>query len=456
VSVRIHRLVVRGYRGFAQEQSLEFARPSGQPGSGLTVLVGPNNGGKSSIVELLSFLRDPGGTYLLTEGQRNASAGKRVFCEYRHAAGTARWSPNSASELKWTHEGTSPQAGNVLVIPSRRPLPSQFQARGTTREQYAQQSPDFAGRQSINNMFHNRLFSMDPDSDDFNSLTRSVFEDAPDWHIERGANGSSYLKVAGQAGPHASDGLGDGYANGLQIIDAVFDAPDSSLIVLDEPELSLHPVAARRLAQLLFQAAANKQIVIATHSPYFTPLELLGSGMRLARVAQVDRTSTISQLSGTVGARLSRLALDRKNPHALGIEAREVLFLLDKVILVEGQEDVVGLRHAMREIRAAAWGDFYGWGAGGAEKIPLLCTVLKELGLRKVFVILDGDKRDKLQELNAAFPEYHFTALPTDDIRDKPERQIVGLLTENLDLKIESIKAVTELIGSINQYFIRR
>lgn len=34
-----------GYKGFATQQSLKLAMPNGKPGSGLTVLVGPNGGG---------------------------------------------------------------------------------------------------------------------------------------------------------------------------------------------------------------------------------------------------------------------------------------------------------------------------------------------------------------------------------------------------------------------------
>ena len=34
-------LTLKGLRGFSTEQTLEFAKPSGEVGSGLTILVGP-------------------------------------------------------------------------------------------------------------------------------------------------------------------------------------------------------------------------------------------------------------------------------------------------------------------------------------------------------------------------------------------------------------------------------
>ncbi len=55
--VWISRVAINGFRGFATEQSLGFAIPDGvRSGSGMTVLVGPNGGGKSSVVELIAHI----------------------------------------------------------------------------------------------------------------------------------------------------------------------------------------------------------------------------------------------------------------------------------------------------------------------------------------------------------------------------------------------------------------
>ena len=47
----IHSISCIGYRGFATKQTLNLAIPDGRQGSGLTVLVGPNGGGKSTLIE---------------------------------------------------------------------------------------------------------------------------------------------------------------------------------------------------------------------------------------------------------------------------------------------------------------------------------------------------------------------------------------------------------------------
>ena len=60
---------------------------------------------------------------------------------------------------------------------------------------------------------------------------------------------------------------------------------------------------------------------------------------------------------------------DINNPHVLGIEANEALFLGDNIILVEGQEDVVILNKICKDLKLELNGDFYGWGVGGAHKM---------------------------------------------------------------------------------------
>ena len=68
----LEKLEISGFRGFSQKQSLEFSATNNQPGSGLTIITGANNSGKSSIIE---FLKARGGyqSPSFTVGARNAS-----------------------------------------------------------------------------------------------------------------------------------------------------------------------------------------------------------------------------------------------------------------------------------------------------------------------------------------------------------------------------------------------
>jgi predicted ATPase len=81
-----------------------------------------------------------------------------------------------------------------------------------------------------------------------------------------------YLKDSGSAYSEAHAGSGE-YAV-VRLVDAISRADDRSLILLDEPEVSLHPGAQNELMQFLLREVLRKghQVVISTHSP-----ELAGS-----------------------------------------------------------------------------------------------------------------------------------------------------------------------------------
>jgi predicted ATPase len=58
------------------------------------------------------------------------------------------------------------------------------------------------------------------------------------------------IKLAGNYS-HSSEGLGDGVISLMFIADALHDSPEGSMLVIDEPELSLHPSLLRRLSRVL-------------------------------------------------------------------------------------------------------------------------------------------------------------------------------------------------------------
>ena len=74
----IQRIYCLGYRGFATKQTLNLAIPNDKPGSGLTVLVGPNGGGKSTLVECFNQIALAKKNASFSKGKRNLKAGDYV------------------------------------------------------------------------------------------------------------------------------------------------------------------------------------------------------------------------------------------------------------------------------------------------------------------------------------------------------------------------------------------
>ena len=73
-----NEIEILGLRGFSKKGKLILAKPDTNPGSGLTVIVGPNNSGKSTIYEAfraMSQSEPPS----FTEGRRNKAAGYSMY-----------------------------------------------------------------------------------------------------------------------------------------------------------------------------------------------------------------------------------------------------------------------------------------------------------------------------------------------------------------------------------------
>ena len=96
---------------------------------------------------------------------------------------------------------------------------------------------------------------------------------------------------------------------------------------------------------------------------------------------------------------------------------------------------------------------FFGWGAGGADKVERLLTLLRDLGYRQVAVILDKNKCDLIPPLKERFPDYFIEAIPADDVRTKLERPTQsatsGLLDEKNMLKQEFQERVSGLFTDL-------
>lgn len=103
--------------------------------------------------------------------------------------------------------------------------------------------------------------------------------------------------------PFFASGASDGVLELLLILIALFSEGDrKAVLLLDEPEISLHPWAIAVLAQAVKHAASEwrKQVLIATHSPVlisqFEPEDILVARMEEGQ-AQFDRLSEIQGIS---------------------------------------------------------------------------------------------------------------------------------------------------------------
>lgn len=432
-------LEIHGYRGFAEAEIVNFALPNNERGSGLTILVGPNNAGKSTIIEALHAIsRPPHTPPSFAEGKRNKRAGDRVRFTVQNSEGQYKelaTVPRGGSETQWNSPDIEPLHSRIFVLPSRRTFNPYFGKGGSfKREQYMDsfQLPPTRGS-ALN--FQYRLFEIQDNSEGFNKILEQIVNPVPDWYIDQSDTGQYYLKFRTGSEFHTSDGMGEGLVSLFFIVDALYDSKPGNIIVIDEPELSLHPYFQKRLRKVLCDFAKDRQIIFATHSPQLIDWKAIASGASIIRVRKREDRSVVFELTNETKKKIGNFLRDLNNPHVLGLDASEVFFLEDGVILVEGQEDVIFFPKVLEQLEITISGDFYGWGVGGAPKMPVIASMLQELGFERVVGILDKNMTDMQTSLEQQFPHYSFEVIPGDDVRTKPARseraEVVGLLDKN-------------------------
>lgn len=451
-------LEITGLRGFASQQTLTFALPDGNVGSGLTAIVGANNTGKSTTIEALRAIvqREPPS---FTQGRRNQAAGDQVIIravDSQDKSTILKSIRPGSSETVFLNEGGGIDRTQIVVLPARRVFAPYFGASKTSRNDYMLHVGFPAIRTSSIDQFTYRLFAIEKNRGAFDAVLKRVLDPVPDWSIDQMDTGQHFLKIKKGTSTHSSEGLGEGLVSLLYIIDALYDSQHGDTIAIDEPELSLHPALQRRLSDLLVEYAASRQIILSTHSPYFVGLNALPNGATVARAHIVAEQSRISQLSSETAKTVFGLMRNENNPHILDLLAQEIFFVEDRVILVEGQEDVVFFKKVEAALEPLQ-GTFFGWGVGGADNMERVTTILHELGFAKVVGILDRNREHLAKQLRKTFPEYHFFSIPAEDVRTKgarPEKpQVHGLLDDSNDhLRPEYVEPTRVLLADANKY----
>lgn len=464
----VKSLSIHGLRGFGEAKKFDFAVPNKKAGSGITFIVGANNSGKTTILEALrSFNLDPSHSPTFSERKRNRkSDGGKVHLKLVNEKGeiysidsTERGGSPTEYKLNGKRIERYYSGLSIFTLQSRRHVDYTFhRSNASNREEYLRnQIQNTPNRSASLSNFGARLFKMYANKTEFDVLLRRILGHDLIWTIDQSEDGQYFVKFTVNGQDHSSEGLGDGIWSIFTICDALYDSQPQSMIVIDEPELSLHPTYQKRTLELIKDFAKDRQIVICTHSPYFIDLPSLIDGAVLLRTAKnKEGDIEVFHLSQEAKSSFSGFLGDLYQPHTFGTEAKEIFFVEDKIILVEGQEDVVMYSKAAEQLSFQLHGCFFGWGAGGADKIPKVLRILNDLGYQKVAVIFDGDKVAEKERYEKEYSEYQFFNISTDDIRDKDATEHraakTGMMEKGGVLKEAYREEMENLLKDINVY----
>lgn len=476
-------LSIAGYRGFNEHRVIHLAVPKDRgEGSGLTVITGANNSGKSTVIEALRA-RSGHQTPSFSEGIRNKHADfvQIVFKFEKRSAGEdgrpeldedlteviesqtagSSQSVHTRNGLDITNRGES-ESDPIRVVPSRRGFQPYFARSLGTLQDYQRQGGLPARRMAELSSFEMRLFDIEKDPGKFNTLLGELLGYTPKWTIDQSSEGNYYIRLRNGAASHSSDGAGEGIVSLFSIVDALTSAPPGGIVAIDEPELSLHPAIIRRLVSAIVRLSAETQIIVATHSPYFIDPAAIAKGAALVRVTSEGGGSNVYQLSDQGRAALKKIHdpenPNTKAPHTFGLDARELFFQDDGIVLTEGQDDVMLYPVVARQLPICRVpGHLFGWGVGGAGNMRHLCRLLQDMGYKKVAGLLDNDQTAILPRLERDFPNYKFFTIPAKDVRDKDAEgarpAVTGLLEGARVLREEYREPMVSIFDSLRATF---
>ncbi|MCW4005915.1 MAG: AAA family ATPase [Candidatus Bathyarchaeota archaeon] len=125
------------------------------------------------------------------------------------------------------------------------------------------------------------------------------------------------------------------------------------VLLLDEPELHLHPTMQKRIYNLLLESIGKEenQIVLVTHSPYLTSAEKIDSTWRFSSTSDGTKVHNIQEVLSSLHDReQKKLEISLYSP-----DVRAILFS-QGVIFVEGVSDKIVVEQVDRHLSAKGKG----------------------------------------------------------------------------------------------------
>lgn len=435
----IKQLKIEHYKSFSEKQVIDFAVPSEDGNnSGLNIIVGSNNSGKSTVFDALLKLSPQ---KFIPRSERHTGKDVLITVVDETDKETVIQNNDGGHQILLSGEG-SINDESFEIIPSRRYWSHQFSG-AVKWAQYSQQVKKNNDKNTADGQFGRTLADLNRDpvkKTEFNRMMRTLVPDFRDWTTDSSEEGQSefvsYTTASGAN--HNTSLLGDGIISLFRIVSVLVN-DKKDILLIDEPELSLHPQALKRLAGLISRESKKTQVIICTHSPYFVDWSDVEKGAHVIRINKDKKDhSIVKTLKGgeSYFSKITSLQ-DYQKPQLLDLVAKEIFFS-DAVVFVEGQEDVGLLLKYIEDNGIEPNFDFFGYGSGGAGNISVFLELAELMGV-KAGAIFDGDKGKDFDICAKRFPEFHIRKISKPDIRDKYRRDAEGRESKALGVEKEGV-----------------
>lgn len=218
------------------------------------------------------------------------------------------------------------------------------------------------------------------------------------------------------------------------------DAHKDSIILLDEPGLSLHPLAQRSLSVFFDNLSQSNQLLFTTHSPFLIEADRLD---RVRKVYVDDSGYTVSS-DNLGGAKKGNIAAATYAVFsALNLSVAESLLMGCAPVIVEGPSD----QHYLTAIKTILISkglikpplELVFPPSGGAKTAKIIASILLGRDDKLPVVLLDGDTAGK--QASKSLRDGLYTGckdlvLSTDDVTAFKESEVEDLLPPKLVVQV--------------------
>ncbi len=245
----------------------------------------------------------------------------------------------------------------------------------------------------------------------------------------------------------------EGRSRGLQWFFSFFlvflvetkEAHSNTILLLDEPGLSLHPIAQYDLAKFFRKLSLDNQLIYTSHSPFLVDMENLANVKAVYIDKQSGRTKVSSNLRyDEVDAEKSIYPVHA----ALGLTVSDTLLLGCLPVLVEGVSDQIYLnlikRYLIGKGKLKYSKEFVFIPTGGVRGMGPVSKLVSSRENELPFVLVDSDKAGK---------EYK-KQLTKERYRDAKEKVLeVADFLGNQDFEIEDLIPSDAMVRTIDRMF---
>lgn len=216
------------------------------------------------------------------------------------------------------------------------------------------------------------------------------------------------------------------------------DAHEDAILLLDEPGLSLHPLAQQDLSQFFDSLAIDNQIIYTCHSPFLVEADRLDRARKV--YVDADGTSKVTSDLRATGGDIAQRGAAYAVHAALGLSVAESLLLGCEPVVVEGPSD----QHYLTAIkilltasgRLKAERELVFPPAGGAKGVKVVASILGSRDDELPVALFDSDTQGNLTAkalrngLYAGDPKLvlqveSFTDMPNSEIEDLIPLQLI-------------------------------